>query len=421
MKRFVALLAAAATMAAMLAGCGQAPSTPASTAPSSGGGEAGGTIVVWADPSCYAWLEDMSAKWEEATGNHVELTEMSMVDGDYKHALDGPAGIGPDLMFGPHNDVGDKSAQGMYAPIELSEEALACLSPSAVEACTFNDNLYVVPLYMSTNLLIYNKDLVPTAPDTWDDLMAIINDPKFDNNGDGSLGFLCNLGDFYNSAGFLWAAGGYMYGNDNTDPSEIGLNNEGAVQGATYVKELFELMPKGMGDRTTANDLMLGLFTEGKVGMMVRGTDVLPSLKEAGINYGLARMPKLPNGNVIANYSGFTGLAMSGFAHEPELATEFLNFIVQDEYAASFAETTGLIPCNQKYLDDNSATDETIKAFNEQIQYCVPMVKIIEGNQTWDPMHAAMGSLATGADPKTALDTAVQQIKDNIAALHANS
>lgn len=421
MKRFVALFTAVATMAAMLAGCGQAPSAPASTAPSSGGGEAGGTIVVWADPSCYAWLEDMSAKWEEATGNHVELTEMTMVDGDYKHALDGPAGIGPDLMFGPHNDVGDKSAQGMYAPIELSEEALACLSPSAVEACTFNDNLYVVPLYMSTNLLIYNKDLVPTAPDTWDDLMAIINDPKFDNNGDGSLGFLCNLGDFYNSAGFLWAAGGYMYGNDNTDPSEIGLNNEGAVQGATYVKELFELMPKGMGDRTTANDLMLGLFTEGKVGMMVRGTDVVPSLKEAGINYGLARMPKLPNGNVIANYSGFTGLAMSGFAHEPELATEFLNFIVQDEYAASFAETTGLIPCNQKYLDDNSATDETIKAFNEQIQYCVPMVKIIEGNQTWDPMHAAMGSLATGADPKTALDTAVQQIEDNIAALHAGS
>lgn len=421
MKRFVALFTAVATMVAMLAGCGQAPSAPASTAPSSGGGEAGGTIVVWADPTCYAWLEDMSAKWEEATGNHVELTEMPMVDGDYKHALDGPAGIGPDLMFGPHNDVGDKSTQGIYAPIELSEEALACLSPSAVEACTFNDNLYVVPLYMSTNLLIYNKDLVPTAPDTWDDLMAVINDPKFDNNGDGSLGFLCNLGDFYNSAGFLWAAGGYMYGNDNTDPSEIGLNNEGAVQGATYVKELFELMPKGMGDRTTANDLMLGLFTEGKVGMMVRGADVLPSLKEAGINYGLARMPKLPNGNVIANYSGFTGLAMSGFAHEPELATEFLNFIVQDEYAASFAETTGLVPCNQKYLDDNSATDETIKAFNEQIQYCVPMVKIIEGNQTWDPMHAAMGSLATGADPKTALDTAVQQIEDNIAALHADS
>lgn len=422
MKRFVALLAAAAMMATLLAGCSQAPSAPASASTAASGGDgAGGTIAVWADPSCYAWLEDMSAKWEEATGNHVELTEMPMVDGDYKHALDGPAGIGPDLMFGPHNDVGDKSAQGMYAPIELSEEALACLVPSAVDACTFNGNLYVVPLYMSTNLLIYNKDLVPTPPDTWDDLMAIINDPKFDNNGDGSLGFLCNLGDFYNSAGFLWAAGGYMYGNNNTDPSDIGLNNEGAVQGATYVKELFELMPKGMGDRTTANDLMLGLFTEGKVGMMVRGTDVLPSLKEAGINYGLARMPKLPNGNVIANYSGFTGLAMSGFAHEPELATEFLNFIVQDQYAASFAETTGLIPCNQKYLDDNSATDETIKAFNEQIQYCVPMLKIIEGNQTWDPMHAAMGSLATGADPKTALDTAVQQIKDNIAALHADS
>ena len=430
MRRFVAFFTAAATMATMISGCSQAPSasTEASTEVStessteaSGGDGTGGTITVWAEPSTYEWMKDMSAKWEEATGNHVDLTEMPMVDGDYKHALDGPAGIGPDLLSGPHNDVGDKSTQGIWAPIELSEEARNCLVPSAVDACTFQDNLYVVPLYMGTNLLIYNKDLVPTPPDTWDDLMTIIKDPKFDNNGDGSLGFLCNLGDFYNSAGFLWAAGGYMYGNDNTDPSEIGLNNEGAVQGATYVKELFELMPKGMGDRTSANDLMLGLFTEGKVGMMVRGTDVVTSLKDAGINYGLARMPKLPNGNVIANYSGFTGLAMSGYAHEPELATEFLNFIVQDEYADSFAKTTGLIPCNQKFLDDNSSTDETIKAFNEQIQYSVPMVKIIEGNQTWDPMHAAMGSLATGADPKTALDTAVKQVEDNIAALHSGN
>lgn len=430
MRRIASVLASAALVLAALAGCTQstptptdpAPTNPASTAPDPTNPPAqGGTIAVWADPSCYAWLKDMSAKWEEETGNHVELTEMPMVDGDYKHALDGPAGIGPDLMFGPHNDVGDKSAQGMYAPIQLSDEALACLVPAAVDACTFNDNLYLVPLYMGTNLLVYNKDLVPTPPDTWDDLLAIINDPKFDNNGDGSLGFLCNLGDFYNSAGFIWAGGGYMYGNNNTDPSEIGLNNEGAVEGATRVKELFALMPKGMGDRTTANDLMLGLFTEGKVGMMVRGTDVIPSLVDAGINYGLARMPKLPNGNVIANYSGFTGLAMSGFAHEPELATEFLNYIVQDQFAASFAEKAGLIPCNQKYLDDNSATNDVIKAFNEQIPYCVPMVKIIEGNQTWDPMHAAMGSLATGTDPKEALDTAVKQIEDNIAALHAGN
>ncbi len=57
--------------------------------------------------------------------------------------------------------------------------------------------------------------------------------------------------------------------------------------------------------------------------------------------------------------------------------------------------------------------------FNEQISYSVPMVKIIEGNQAWDPMHAAMGSLATGADPKEALDIAVKQIEDNIASLHA--
>lgn len=429
MKRKFALLLATSLLLTTLVSCGSGSSTaPAGdSTPTDGGTTDGGTttageggnITVWADPSMYLWFEEMATKWNAETGNTVDLVSMSMVDGDYAHALDGPAGIGPDLMGGPHNDVGDKSSQGMYAAINLAPDSLAAINVPAVEACTFEDSLYVVPLYMGTNLLIYNKDLVPTPPDTWDEFISIIDDPTFDNGGDGSLGFLGNLGDFYNSAGFIWAGGGYMYGNGNTDVSSIGLNNEGAVFGAECVQELFSKMPQGMGDRTSANDLMVGLFNENKVGMILRGTDVIPSIESAGINYGLARMPKLPNGEVIANYSGFTGVAMSGFAPNPELATEFLNFIVLDENSATFSDATGLITTNQAYLDENSATSEVIKAFNEQIGYCVPMAKIVEGNLTWDPMHVAMGSLATGADPQEALDIAVQQVQDSIDALHA--
>ncbi len=380
--------------------------------------EAGDSITVWCNPECEEFMKKMAEEHQAETGVEVLVTGIDMVDGDYKHTIDGPAGIGPDILYGPHNDVGDKSAQGLFAPIEISEETRALINEAALDACTYEDNLYLVPDTMGTSLLIYNKDLVETPPATWDEMVEIVNDPKFDNGGDGSLGLLWSLGNCYYSAGVLFACGGYVFGNDNTDPSDIGLNNEGAVEGAGYVQQLFGMMPAGMADRNSAEDLMLGLFCEGKVGMMVNGTGVIPSIEEAGINYGIAKMFAMPNGEVVKNYSGFNGMALSGFSEKADLAIPFMEFVVQNEHAEDFFTMTGHIPTNQNFLDTKSEDNEIIKAFNEQIGYCVPMVKIPEGNQTWDPLHAAMGALASAdADPQAVMDTAVEQVQDNIAAM----
>jgi arabinogalactan oligomer/maltooligosaccharide transport system substrate-binding protein len=383
------------------------------------GGTAAGTsansLLVWTSPEIVGFMEQVAKDYEAEKNVTVTIVSIDSIEGDYKHTMDGPAGIGPDVLYGNHNDVGDKSAQGLFAKLNISREALDRVVPIAEDACSYEGNLYIMPDTMGTNLLIYNKDLVNAPPDTWDDLMAIINDPKFDNNGDGSLGILWNLGDIYNAAGVIFASGGYIFGNGNTNPAEIGLNNAGAIQGAEYVKELFGKMPRGMADRSSAGDLMLGLFTEGKVGMIVTGTGSIPQIEKAGINYGIARMPKLPNGKVIANYSGFTGMAVSGFSKKGELAWNFIEFTNQDKYTKDFFSMTGHIPVNKAFLNTYSASDLVINAFNDQIEYCVPMVKIPQGNQTWDPLHAAMGSLATGTDAKAAMDTAVTQIRDNIA------
>lgn len=416
-NKMISLLLCAVLATGLLAGCGSSKSDDSSE-DSASTEEGGGSITVWCEPSTYDWFEEVSAKWEEETGNTVELKEMALEDGDYQNAIDGPAGIGPDIMAGPHNDVGDKSTQGTYQAIELTDETKALLNKDALDAVTYEDKVYVAPLYMSTPLLIYNKDLVSEPPETWDDLLAIVNDKKFDNNGDGSLGFLANLSNCYYSAGFLFAGGGYIFGDNNTNPDDIGLNNAGAVEGAEYVQKLFELMPSGMSDSSTAYDLMISLFGEGKAGIILCGTEAIATAEENNINYGVAKMFELENGNVVANYSGFTGMALNGYANNPELATEFINYALQDQFAESFVDTTGLITCNQAYLDANSDSNETIQAFNDQIQYSVPMVKIIEGNQTWDPLHSAMSALSTGTDPQEALDAAVEQVKDNIASLH---
>ena len=75
MKRIAALLASAALVLTTMVGCTQSPpsesGTGANTAPISDAPEqtnsptGGGTISVWAEPSCYAWVQEMAAKWEE--------------------------------------------------------------------------------------------------------------------------------------------------------------------------------------------------------------------------------------------------------------------------------------------------------------------------------------------------------------------
>ena len=43
--------------------------------------------------------------------------------------------------------------------------------------------------------------------------------------------------------------GGYVFGDDGTDPSDIGLNNAGAVEGISYATDWFQnVWPKGMQD-----------------------------------------------------------------------------------------------------------------------------------------------------------------------------
>ncbi|NQD68723.1 cyclodextrin-binding protein, partial [Bacillus haikouensis] len=61
------------------------------------------------------------------------------------------------------------------------------------------------------------------------------------------------------------------------------------------------------------------------------------------------------------------------------------------------------------------------KAVAEQSQYAVPMPNIPEMGTVWEPMANALQTVVTGKqEPKAALDSAVEQINQNIEANHSN-
>ena len=101
--------------------------------------------------------------------------------------------------------------------------------------------------------------------------------------------------------------GGYVFAeNDGAlDPADLGLNNEGAVEGTEYIQKWYQegLFPKGIvGENGGA--AMDGLFNEGKVASVMNGPWSFQSYKDAGIDIGISAMPTASKWRAYENIHG---------------------------------------------------------------------------------------------------------------------
>lgn len=353
--------------------------------------------------------EEIAGRFEEEYDIAVEIIPYSMLDQLDGIALDGPSGQGPDLFFQPHDRLGDVHLQGVAAELEFTPEQearLADYNQDALNSFSYEGIQYGIPAVTETYALFYNKELVPEAPETMDELMEIARDLTDGDN----YGFLMNALDFYFVYPFLTGSGGYVFGQDADglyDPSDIGLNNEGSVAGATTIQSWFDegLIPEGIDI-----DIMNGLFMEGKVGMVVNGPWAIPDYVDAlGDNLAIATLPK-DNGEVLSSFAGNKGWLVNYYTENQYWATELALFLSNEENSTTYFEVAGELPANTKVEID----DELMDAVFEQTQYAEPMPNIPEMSQVWEPIADALTFITQGDDPQEVLDEAVEIIKEDI-------
>ena len=63
-------------------------------------------------------------------------------------ALDGPAGVGPDLFAAPHDKVGVLAQAGHVKEVQLSEDAKGKILQTCIDGLTFDDKLYGYPVML---------------------------------------------------------------------------------------------------------------------------------------------------------------------------------------------------------------------------------------------------------------------------------
>lgn len=406
----IALSSLGLASALTLAACGNSSNTAEQSA------EGENSLVVSVDTSYIDYINSIKGKFEEENGVKITVKEEGMIDTLDKLATDGPTGAAPDVFIAPYDRVGGLGTEGQLAEVTLGNKA--DYDETAQNLVTLDGKIYGAPAVVESLILYYNKDLIKEAPKTFAELEELQKDAKyaFDLEEGKSVGFLANWTNFYYAYGLIAGHGGYVFGDHGTNPSDIGLDNAGTVEGLEYAKKWYATWPQGMQDTTKAGDFITEQFTSGKAAAIIDGPWAATALKEAGVNFGAAQIPTLTNGGNYEAFGGGKAWVISNYSKNMDAAQKFLDYVTNEENQKSFYDATQEIPANIKARDYASAQgNELTSAVIAQFSNAQPMPNIPQMAEVWDPAGTLFFDVASGnKDAKTASKEAVTFIKEAI-------
>lgn len=357
----------------------------------------GATLTISA-AGHYDYLVENIAEFEELHGVTVELLDTDMFEVLDGLALDGPAGTGADVVIAPYDRIGSLGMTGLIQPVTLLEDAN--YDETDIQQVTANDQIYGAPTVIETLVMFYNTDLLEAAPTTFEEIEAIAQDERFAFEGEEgrNVGFLTNWTDFYMTYGLLAGYGGYVFGQDGTDTSDIGLNNEGAIEAIEYATSWYQnTWPQGMLDTTSATEFVNQSFMNGDTAVVITGPWMANDFNNSDVNYATAKIPTLPNGEEYKPFGGGKAWAISSFTEEAELSQAFLDWVTSEEQQTAMYERLGEIPANQVAREaaansENELTAAVIEVYNN----AVPMPNIPEMGEVWVGAENLMFDAASG-------------------------
>jgi len=377
--------------------------------------ESGATLIVWESKEFRTRMEAIAKAFTDQYNIPVKVEEVNEPDQINKLMNDGPAGVGADIVIFPHDNLGKAVAAGLLLPNDyFADQTKEENSEASVKAFTFKDELYGYPRSVETYGLFYNKDLMANPPKSYEEIIEFaktFNDPQ-----NQKYALMWEISNFYYAYSFLATPGGYVFGQNGTDPADIGLNNDGAVKGATVYQSLKQILPMNSGDATF--DVKKGLFTSGKLALDINGPWAIADLKAEGVNFGIAPLPTI-DGKPNVSFSGVKGYAVNAFSKYPNASRLFARFASTKESQLEDFKALGFLPANKEAAQDPAVTaDPLVVGILEQFKNSYPMPAIPEMGNVWGPGQAAMADIwDKGTDPKTALDNAVKQIQEANAAV----
>lgn len=361
-----------------------------------------GKLLIWIGPNKGdAELRKAVEKFTADTGVAVTVEVVDPLTDKFQQAA--ATADGPDIVLWAHDRFGEWAAGGLITPVEPSEEFKKGILPTAWDAVSFGGKIWGYPAGVEAIGLIYNKKLVPTPPATIEEIASL-------KLPEGVKPILWDYNNTYFTFPLLMANGGFAFqkgADGNYNGKETGVNNEGAIKGASALRKLIDdgIVPAGVD-----YGVMDGAMAKGEVGMVLNGPWSWANYKAAGIDFAVAPLPSV-DGAPSKAFVGVTSFAINAASPNKDLAVELLeNNLLTDDQLAIWNENSSVgaladISAAAKQTDPNVAVTIANAASG------VPMPSNPEMGAFWSAMGPALSNITSKAqDVKPALDDAANRI-----------
>lgn len=364
-----------------------------------------GQLTIWVNgDKSYDGIAKVGKKFEQATGVKVTVAHPDQVE--VKFQQNAASGNGPDIFMWAHDRYGEWVKSGLLTPIEPTKEELNKFQDVAWKAMTVDGKIYGYPVSIEAIALICNKDIVPQAPKTFEELIALDDKLK----GEGKRAIMWDYNNAFFSYPLLSANGGYAFkrkADGSYDVKDTGVNNEGAKMGVKFLVDLIkgDHMQKGAD-----YGIMESSFVNVKVACIINGPWSWGQYSK--IKYSVNPIPTL-NGKPGKPFVGVQGMTINQASPNKDLAKEFLlNYLLTDEGLEEMNKDKPLGAAALKSYEAKLEKDERIATTMANAKIGDPMPSVPEMNRFWSSLQTALKNATTGRQTiEEALKTAEDRIE----------
>lgn len=372
------------------------------------------TVVLWTnereDDPGYAAMRDLFAQWAEtySPGSTLDMTYMETEELRNNLLTAGLAGSGlPDMILGPNDPIGVFVDAGVLQPVDdLIDTSI--FNQGSLEAATLDGTLYGIPVMSGNHLmLMYNKQYVDEAPQTWDELIATARQVEEDNPD--VQGFTYNLNEPFWFLPFVHGFGGSTFDAEGN----FTMDTQAWVDAYQFVHDLKyvdEVVPQECD-----YDCVNGLFQQGDVAMIINGDwsigGYLDPEQSPGIgadNLGLAPWPALANGERPQPFvSGrYISIPVTTEGEQLDAIRSYLTWLTTDEEAiAAYTTDIGRLPAITTAAEAPEIQEDPILSSSaEALSTGTGMPANVELRCMWDAVRPQLEGVM--ADTTTAEDAA---------------
>jgi arabinogalactan oligomer / maltooligosaccharide transport system substrate-binding protein len=419
--RALAAVAGVALLTTACGGGGEGAAAPSASEPDVAGTadtgvpeRADAELVIWTDGLKVDAVTEVANAFEEANGITVAV-QVVAEDLQANFVTADAAGNGPDVVVGAHDWIGNMVQNGAIEPLQVTPDQLSGYSDVAVQATTYNEQLYGLPYGVEALALYRNTDLVPEAPQTLDDAIAAGQAVVDAGEAESALNLpVGDVGDAYHMQPLLTSMGGYVFGQNpqgDYDPADLGLDSEGAIAAAQKIAELGE-SGSGVLRRSISGDNSIALFTDGQAPFLVSGPWALADVDAAGFGYEIPPIPGFAGAEPAKPFMGAQAFYVAANGQNKAFAQEFVtNHVNSEEQMQVMFDLAQLPPAMTAVREAVAADNPNVETFATAAEGGDPMPAIPPMQAVFEPLGQAYAAIVGGADPAETMRTTAETIR----------